>query len=220
MSRLLALHQEDPAGWPLQAVHDECLTVFMAGHETVAATLAWWAWCMAAHPDLQRGAREEVRQVLGGRPPAAVDLASLSCVTRTLQETLRLYPAAPLVFSRRATRPVTLGPWQFPARTLFVIPLQLMHHDPRWFPQPHAFQPERFAPGVPEFPRGAYMPFGTGPRVCLGQHLAMAEMTVIAAMLLQRFVLSVPEGTAAPRPRLNVSLRPEQPLCLRVAACP
>lgn len=80
-----------------------------------------------------------------------------------------------------------------------------------------AFRPERFAPGAPEVPRGAYMPLGAGPRVCLGQHLAMTEMTVVAALLLQRHVLSVPEGQQAPRPVLNVTLRPDKALHLRVA---
>lgn len=219
LSRLLQLHRADPAAWPLRAVRDECMTTFIAGHETVAATLTWWAWCMAAHPAAQDAARAEVDSVLQGRAPTADDLPALRGVTRTLQETLRLYPAAPLLFSRRARRPVTLGPWRLPARTLFLIPVQLMHHDPRWFAEPLAFRPERFDPEAPEalaVPRGAYLPFGAGPRVCLGQHLAMAELTVIAALLLQRRRLAVPEGMAPPRPVLNVSLRPDQPLCLQL----
>lgn len=219
LTRLLQLHRADPTAWPLQAVRDECMTTFIAGHETVAATLTWWAWCMASHPAAQDAARAEVDSVLQGRAPSAHDLPALCGVTRTLQETLRLYPAAPLLFSRRARQPVTLGPWQLPARTLFLIPVQLMHHDPRWFPEPLAFRPERFDPEAPEaldVPRGAYLPFGVGPRVCLGQHLAMAELTVIAALLLQRRRLAVPEGMAPPRPVLNVSLRPEQPLCLQL----
>lgn len=134
----------------------------------------------------------------------------------TLDETLRLYPSAPILISRRASRPVALGAWQFPARTLFMLPLQLMHLDERWFPEPHAFRPERFADDAPALPRGAYMPFGTGPRVCLGQHLAMMEMTVVAAMILQRHVLSVPPGMAPPRAVLNVTLRPERALRLAI----
>jgi unspecific monooxygenase len=95
-----------------------------------------------------------------------------------------------------------------------MLPVQLMHHDARWFPQPEAFRPERFAADAPALPRGAYMPFGAGPRVCLGQHLAMAEMTAIAAMLLQRYELSNPEGMKAPRAVWNVTLRPETPMRL------
>lgn len=217
LTRLLRLHDEDPSAWPLQAVRDECMTTFLAGHETTAATLNWWAWCMASNPAVQGAARDEVRRVLQGRAPTAPALASLGYLTQTIKETMRLYPVAPVLISRRSTRPLNLGGWQLPARTLFMLPVHLMHRDPRWFPEPEAFRPERFAPDAPELPRGAYMPFGTGPRVCLGQHLAMAEMTVVAAMLLQRFALSVPEGMAAPRPVWQVTLRPEHPLHLTVA---
>jgi cytochrome P450 len=113
-----------------------------------------------------------------------------------------------------------VGGWQLPARTLISVPLQLMHHDPRWFPEPHAFRPERFAPGAPAIPRGAFMPFGTGPRVCLGQHLALAEMTLLAAMFLQRYSVDVPAGMAPPRPVFHITLRPETPLTLRLTARP
>ncbi|WP_448203506.1 cytochrome P450 [Azospirillum sp. sgz302134] len=218
LSRLLRLHRDNPTAWPLQTVRDECTTMFLAGHETAAATLVWWAWCMAANPAAQATARDEVRRVLKGGVPTADRLGSLPFLTQTLQETLRLYPAAPVLNSRRSTRPITLGSWQLPARTMFILPVQVMHHDPRWFPEPLSFRPERFAPDAPAFPRGAYLPFGVGPRVCLGQHLAMTEMLVIAAMVLQRFELSVPEGAAPPQPVMTVSLRPAQPLRLRLSA--
>lgn len=217
LSRLLRLHRADARAWPLQAVHDECMTAFLAGHETAAATLTWWAWSMAANPAVQAAARDEVVRVLDGRAPTADTRPALRYLTQTLEETMRLYPAAPILISRRASRPVALGAWQFPARTLFMLPLQLMHLDERWFPEPHAFRPERFADDAPPLPRGAYMPFGTGPRVCLGQHLAMTEMTVVAAMILQRYVLAVPPGTTPPRPVLNVTLRPAQALHLAIA---
>jgi cytochrome P450 len=219
LTRLLRLHRDDPAAWPLQAVRDECMTAFLAGHETVAATLTWWSWCMAAHPGVQREAADEVRRQLQGRVPTAQDLFLLPTLTSTLQETLRLYPAIPALMSRRAIRPITLGGWQFPARTSFMLPVHLMHRDPRWFPDPLAFRPQRFLGGAdeaPDAPRGAYLPLGTGPRVCLGQHLAMNEMVVVAALLLQRHVLAVPEGQGAPKPLFNVTLRPEAPLHLRL----
>ena len=217
LTRLLLLHRDDPTAWPLRAVRDECMTIFLAGHETVAATLTWWTWCMAANPAAQTAAKEEVRRVLQGRVPDSHDLPALPYLMQTLQETMRLYPAAPVLNSRRSTRPITLGSWQIPARTLFMVPVQLMHHDPRWFPDPLAFRPERFGPDAPAFPRGAYLPFGAGPRVCLGQHLTMTEMMVIAAMVLQRFSLSVPDRMVVPRPVFNVSLRPEQPVHLLVS---
>lgn len=219
LSRLLTLHQEDPATWPLQAVRDECMTAFLAGHETAAATLTWWVWCMAANPRAQATARHEVLTVLQDRAPTAEDIPSLAYLAQTLQETLRLYPAAPMLLTRRAVRSIRLGSWQLPARTMFTIPVQLMHHDPRWFPKPDVYDPGRFAADAPSIPRGAFMPFGTGPRVCLGQHLAMTEMTIIAAMLLQRFTVTIPAGMAAPKPVFHITLRPEQPLCLTLSPC-
>ncbi|MFS2216273.1 cytochrome P450 [Telluria sp. Tellsp104] len=218
LTRLLALHVGDPVTWPLKAVRDECMSTFLAGHETTAAALTWWSWCMAANPSAQAAARAEVDAVLQGRLPTAADLPALDYLGRTLQETLRLFPAAPILITRRSVRPITLGGWQLPARTMFGIPLHLMHHDARWFPQPDAFRPERFAPGAPAIPRGAFMPFGTGPRVCLGQHLALAEMTLLAAMFLQRYMVVAPAGMAPPKPVFNITLRPETPLTLRLTA--
>ena len=218
LTRLLSLHEADPAAWPLHAVRDECMTTFLAGHETTAATLVWWAWCMASNPDAQAVARAEVRRVLRGSAPTARTLPSLTYLSQTIKETLRLYPVAPILVSRRSSRPIQLGGWQLPARTLFMLPVQLIHHDARWFPQPEAFRPDRFAADAPALPRGAYMPFGAGPRVCLGQHLAMAEMTAIAAMLLQRYALSIPEGMRAPRAVWNVTLRPETPMRLALGS--
>jgi cytochrome P450 len=213
LGRLLALHHEQPQVWSLQAVRDECMTAFLAGHETVASTLTWWAWCMAAHPEAQQAAAQEVAQQLQSRRPAAQDLAGLHQLKLGLQETMRLYPAAPLLISRRSTQPIALGPWRFPARTMFMVPLGLMQRDARWFPEPEAFKPQRFE--VP-MERGSHMPFGAGPRVCLGQHLATTEMAVIAAMLLQRFVLQPLPGAQPPQPRLHITLRPATPLRLRL----
>ncbi|MFC5462531.1 cytochrome P450 [Massilia niabensis] len=214
LTRLLTLHLINPAAWPLQAVRDECMTAFLAGHETAAATLTWWAWCMAAHPAAQDAVRREVDAVLQGRAPQAHDLPALSSLACTLQETLRLYPAAPVLLSRRSHRPVVLGGWQFPARTMFMVPPGVIHRDACWFPDPQAFRPERFAADAPDIERGAFIPFGTGPRVCVGQHLALAEMTTIAAMFLQRFSVSAPEGMAPPEPVFNISLRPRGALHL------
>jgi len=220
LSRLLRLHRSDAARWPLEAVRDECITTFLAGHETVAATLTWWAWCMAANPRAQARAQEEVAQVLEGAAPGAQHLPRLRWLNATLQETLRLYPAAPVLFTRRGERAVQLGAWHFPARTMFIVPVQGLHHDARWFPEPMAFRPERFVDGAEPPPRGAFLPFGAGPRVCVGQHLAMAELTIVAALVLQRLELRVPAGLPPPRPVLQISLRPEEPLKLDVQPVP
>lgn len=210
LTHLLTLHGQDPQGWPLHWVRDEAVTAFLAGFETTAATLTWWAWCMASHPQEQERARAEVMTVLGGRAPTAEALGRLPGLTRSVQEALRLYPPAPVLFSRRTAAPLDLGRWRIPARTLLMIPVMLIQRDPRWFPDPGAFRPDRFAPGAAEIPRGAWMPFGAGPRVCLGQGLAMAEAVTVAALLLQRFRLAVSPQAPAVRPVMRVTVRPER----------
>jgi cytochrome P450 len=217
LSTLLRLHEQDNYSWPLDAVRDECMTAFIAGHETVAATLTWWSWCMASNPAAQDAARREVKSLLGDKAPTQSDLANLSYLKQTIDETLRLYPSAPMLNSRRSTLPIILGGWQLPAGTMFMVPVQLMHHDSRWFSDPLSFKPERFAQDAKVIPRGAYIPFGVGPRVCLGLHLALTEMTAVAAMLLQRFLLAVPPGALPPQPVLKVSLRPNDTLQLEVS---
>jgi len=90
----------------------------------------------------------------------------------------------------------------------------VIHRDKRWFTQPDQFRPERFLEGAPSIPRGAWLPFGTGPRVCIGQHFTLLEMTLLAAMLLQRYRLTRPQGAPEPKPVMHVTLRPEQPIVL------
>ncbi|NHC63140.1 cytochrome P450 [Paenalcaligenes suwonensis] len=219
LAHLLHLQQAEPDAWPHQAIRDECMTMFLAGHETTAATLTWWAWCMAANPTCQQKAQEEIARVLQDTTPTYDQLADLPYLTKTIEETMRLYPAAPVLMTRRAINPISLGPWQFPKRTLFMVPLQLIQGSIKWYSNPQKFCPERFGSDHKNTPRGAYAPFGIGPRVCLGQHLASAEIKTIAAMILLRWTLSVPTGMTPPKPALHVTLRPDQPLHLMLTSC-
>lgn len=194
-------------------IRDQCMAIFMAGHVTTASALTWWLWSMATHPTLARRARDEVDQVLGRWRPGYPDLARLPYLTRTLQETLRLYPPVPTLFLQRTLAPVQLGPWQLPKGTLVRISPWVLHRDPRWYPQSEVFDPERFAPEAQAArPRGTYLPFGMGPRSCLGEHFAMAELTLVAAKVLQRFELA-PAANAEPAdPTMHITLRPRHPL--------
>jgi cytochrome P450 len=199
-----------------ETLRDECMTTFLAGHETSATALTWWGWCMASHAAAMERARGEVAEALQGRTPTMADIAALPWLTQTIKEALRLYPPAPALLSRRTTSELTFGGYRIPQGALLMLAPGLIQRDARWFPEPDAFKPERFAPDAPEIPRGAWMPFGAGPRVCLGQHFAMTEITLIAAMLLQRFRVTLVPGAAAPRPVLNITLRPAEPLHLRL----
>lgn len=214
LSYLLSLQHAEPEAWPDDAIRDECMTMFLAGHETTAATLTWWAWCMAANPEQQKASQEEISRVLQGALPTYDQLAELPYLTQTIEETMRLYPAAPLLMTRRAVAPLSVGPWHFPARTLFMIPLQHIQTDEKWYSDPQKFCPAHFSKDHNHAPRGAYAPFGMGPRVCLGQHLAVAEIRAVATMILQRWTLSIPPTTKPPKPTLRVTLRPDSPLRL------
>jgi cytochrome P450 len=202
--------RDDATGAALAAdeVFDQCMVSFQAGHETSATALLWWSHLMAAHPGALQRAHEEVDSALAGREPDAPDLGALPWLGATLKEAMRLYPPVPALMTRRTTRGITLGGHEVPAGALLRVTPWVLQRDRRWFDEPDAFRPERFLPDAAAPPRGAWMPFGTGPRVCIGQHFATLEMTLVAAMLLQRYTLSLPAGAAPPEPVLNVTLRP------------
>ena len=208
---LLALRDES-TGETLspQEVLDQCLVTFQAGHETSATTLLWWTTLMAQHPEAAERARAEVDAVLQGGVPGPEHLAQLPWLGATLKEALRLYPPIAALMNRRTTAPITLGGVAVPQGALLRITPWVLHRDARWFAQPEQFQPERFLDGAPPIPKGAWIPFGLGPRVCIGQHFAMLEMTLLAAMLLQRYTVRWPDAAPACAPRLNVTLRPEE----------
>jgi cytochrome P450 len=191
-------------------VRDQLMTIFLAGHETTAAGLAWAGWLLASHPELAAKAAAEVDMVLGGRVPTAADCARLPFVGAFIKESLRVRSPAAGVFARRAVKDVQIGQWTLPKGSLVNILSVIPQLDARWFPNPEQFDPARFEAGAARtIERGAYFPFGTGPRVCIGNSFAAMEMTLILAMLLQRFVLRPAPGHTAPRVRMEVTLRPD-----------
>jgi cytochrome P450 len=216
LAMLLAVRDEDGSGLTTTELQDQCMVMFQAGHETSATALLWWSWLLATHPETADRARQEVDSVLAGREPAAVDAAALPYLCATLKEAMRLYPPIAALMTRRATRSFDLAGRSLPAGTLLRITPWVIHRDPRWFPQPEAFRPDRFLVEDPNQPRSAWMPFGVGPRVCIGQHFAMLEMTLVAALLLQRCTLETLPDEPPPQARMYVTLRPAAPLRLRL----
>lgn len=211
LAMLLEAADEEGTGARLseREVRDQCMTLFFAGHETGAAGLGWLGWGLARHPEVAQRAQAEVDEVLQGRDPTHADLPRLAYVTQVVKESLRLYPPATGVFTRRAVEDVTIGGWTVPRGALVNVWSFVTQRDPRWFADPERFDPDRFGPGRAEqVPRGAYFPFGLGPRVCIGNSFAMMEMTLIAAMLLQRFDLRPAPGQTEPNLQQTLTLRP------------
>ena len=207
---LLALRDESTGeALSAQEVFDQCIVSFQAGHETSATTLLWWTLLMAQHPEAALRAQAEVDAVLQGGTPGPEHLAQLPWLGATLKEALRLYPPIAALMSRRTTAPIALGGVPVPQGAMLRITPWVLHRDARWFAEPDRFVPERFLDGAPPIPRGAWIPFGLGPRVCIGQHFAMLEMTLLAAMLLQRYTVRLPVGGAVGAPRFQVTLRPK-----------
>lgn len=206
--------QQTGQGLSAQEVFDQCMVTFQAGHETSATGLLWWSRLMVENPDAARRAQAEVDAALAGRPPQPDDLPHMPWLTATLKEAMRLYPPIPALMSRRLQADVQVGGWLLPKRAVLRITPYVLQRDPRAYDQPDVFMPQRFMPDAPPPPRGAWMPFGVGPRVCLGQHFAMLEMSLVAAMLLQRYHLALPADAPPAVPVLNVTLRPQQGLHL------
>jgi cytochrome P450 len=203
-------------GLSAQELHDQTMVMFQAGHETTATAMTWWSGLVASHPDVAQRIHAEIDAVLQGATPTPATLQQLPWLQASLKEAMRLYPPAAVLMTRRAIKDVKVGPWTLPKGQLIAFTPYVIQRDPRWFESPDAFKPERFLPGAPDIPRGAWMPFGTGPRVCIAQHFAMLEMGLIGAMLMQRFSLAWPEGAAWPEGDLAVTLRPAQAIRLRL----
>ena len=215
---LAARDEQAPArGLSDAELRDQCMVLFQAGHETSATALVWWARLVAEDGDVSRKIKRELDDVLQGREPTVADAPRLDYLQATIKEAMRLYPPVAALMSRRALRDVQIGEWTIPRGSLVRIAPWVAHHDARWFPDPESFRPERFVASAESPPRGAWMPFGAGPRVCVGQHFAMLEMTLIAAMLMQRYVLSIdPQQSTRPTGLLNVTLRPSGGMRLRL----
>jgi cytochrome P450 len=197
-------------------LYDQVLTMVMAGHETTAKALTWTLHALAGHEDVAAAVRGELRDVLGGRPPTAADLPALDLTRRVLDEAIRLYPPVWLI-SRRAARDTELGGYVVPAGTLICISPWLLHRNAADWPRPERFDPGRFLPGPAAGRHShAYLPFGGGPRVCIGQTFALTEAALVLATIAPRLSFAHVPGVAV-EPEALVTLRPRNGLMMTAA---
>lgn len=217
LGTLLAARDEDGSTMTDQQLRDEAVTLFLAGHETTALAIAHTLFLLSTHPDVERRLAAEIAQVLGGRAPTAGDVRALPFTERVLKESMRLYPPA-WTTGREALEDVEVAGVRIPKGAQILLSQWVVHRDPRWFPNPEGFDPNRWLPErAAAIPRFAYFPFGGGPRVCIGNHFAMLEATLILAMIVQRWhVELVPGQRLELRP--SVTLRQKGPgLLVRLA---
>ncbi len=212
LALLLAAYPDDP-----RTIRDQIITFLVAGHETVASALTWTLGLLAHHPQEQERAQAQVDDVLGDGTPALADLDRLPCVRACFDEALRLYPPA-WIITRSAERRMVLGGREIPQGSLVIISPWLRHRDPDRWPQPDAFRPQRFA--TPLVARAAttraeYLPFGVGPRLCIGRDFALIEAGAVLAGLLRRFTFE-PVAPGLPGADPLVTLRPAGGLRLRL----
>ncbi len=206
VSRLLSARDEE-GGLSDREVRDEAVTAFVAGHETTALALTWTFVLLGENPRVWAPLREEVTRVLGDRPGTANDLAALPYTTAVLKESMRLLPPV-WGFGRQAQADLQVGSRVVPRGHNLVVCPWVVQRDPRFWPEPLWFQPERWldAAFVAGLPRMAWFPFGGGPRVCIGNHFAMLEGVLALATLVQAGTLT----TTGPRPPMmpSITLRP------------
>jgi cytochrome P450 len=209
---------DEETGQPLsnRMIRDQVLTFLFAGHETTANTLLWTIFLLARNPETYDRLQAEIVDTLQDRPPIYEDLKRLPYTQQVVKEALRLYPPA-YAFGRTTLRSLQLGDYQVPKGMVILTAPYIMHRNPDYFPVPEQFDPDRFAPeSESRIPRFAYLPFGAGPRACIGRQFAMMEAQLILATLTQQFRFSLlnPSDTITPEPM--VTLRPSQRLQVRL----
>jgi cytochrome P450 len=207
LTMLMEARDEDGSAMDERQIRDEAVTIFLAGHETTALALSWTFHLVARHPEVESRMVAEIEAVVGDRRPEAADVPRLAWVGNVVNESMRLFPPA-YAFGREAIDDCEIGGYAVPAGTTIFMSPWVSHRDPRWFDDPLAFRPERwendFAKSLPRF---AYLPFGGGPRVCIGNSFALMEAVLILASVVRRYRLR-PSGPP-PAPFPTITLRPQ-----------
>lgn len=217
LSMLLLARDEEGHSMPDRAVRDEAMTLFLAGHETTANALAFAWYLLAQNPEKAALMYRELDEVLGDRAPRIEDLPRLPYTLQVFKESMRLFPPAYLV-GRQAIRDVDIGDYHLAKGTIIMTNIRELHLRPDVFPEPHRFLPERFhADAEKKLPRGAFMPFGAGSRICIGNHFALMEGQLVLAAIARRFTLE-PAGDDTLELEPLITLRPKSGIPMRVRA--
>lgn len=208
LSMLMLSQDDDGSQMSDKQVRDEVMTLFGAGHETTSRALTWTWYLLSQHPQVEARFHDELRAVLGGRTPTMDDLPKLTYTEQIIKESMRLYPPA-WTTTRQAAHDTVLGGEPIKKNQIVVINLWGVHHNEQYYPNPWTFDPDRFTPEREKaLPKSAYLPFGNGPRVCIGNAFAIMEAKLALAVLGQRFSLKLKPGHPV-EPEDKFTLRPK-----------
>jgi cytochrome P450 len=213
---LLLQSQEDESSMSDKQVYDEILTLIFAGHDTITQALTWAWYLLITHPENYQKVQQEVDHVLQGRSPIYKDLTDLPYTLKVLKEAMRMYPPIHAIV-RVARQEGSISGFHVCRGDTILISPYIVHHRSDYFPEPQRFDPERFSPQIEKnLPRYAYIPFGAGPRICIGMHFAMMEGHLLLATLAQRVSFELvagqkiemdPKVTLRPRNGIHVAVR-------------
>ncbi len=199
-----------------QQLRDELITLFIAGHETTVLSLSWTAYLLAQHPNVVDKIRAELNATINNRTPLFSDLPQLKYLTNVMNESMRLYPPI-YVIGRKAVKEDFLGEFRVPANYNVGINIYSLHRHPKYWDNPDSFKPERFENfDIKGDNRFLFLPFGGGPRTCIGNNFAMMEMLIITSMLLQRFDIELVSGKSIPQAQFTLAPTPSISLKLFV----
>ncbi|MCB8981416.1 MAG: cytochrome P450 [Ardenticatenaceae bacterium] len=209
LGMLMSARDEDSGeGMSDQQLHDEVMTIMLAGHETTAVALAWTFFLLSEHPAVREELEAEVDRVLNGRLPTIDDIPNLPYATMVLEESMRLYPPA-YAIARWGNEEDEVGGYYVPKNSVITTSPYVTHRHPEFWDDPERFDPQRFTPErKAERPRYAYLPFGGGPRQCIGNSFAMTEATLLLTSIVQRYRLTLLPGTTVEIEPL-ITLRPK-----------
>lgn len=213
---LMAKDEDTGEGMTDQQLRDEAITIYSAGHETSANALAWTLYLLVDKPKIVEKIRAEVNINLGDKLPTFEDLRNLKYTKQVIEEGMRLYPPAYAIGRESIKADKILG-YPIPRKSILFISIYAVHRNPEIWKNPEKFAPSRFEPEkVKARPRLSYMPFGAGPRMCIGNHFAMMEMQLILAMWVKKFNFKLDE-THPVKPNPLVTLKPKYGIKMKVS---
>ena len=215
LSRLLEAQRQAGGRLTNRQLRDEMVTLLLAGHETTSLALSYTFYLLARHPEAEARLVAELQEALGGRAPTAEDVPRLRYAEWVVKEAMRLYPPA-WGLGREAIADCEVGGYHVPRGTQVLTIQWVVHRDPRWFEEPEAFRPERWADDLERrLPRCAYFPFGDGPRICVGQQFALTEAVLVLATVARRYRLTL-VGDEPLELVASITMRPRRGITMRV----